>query len=45
MTAMSTPNAPNTMATMPAAVTAGWDFGLGCMKKSISSLENEWAGK
>src|SRR5271157_5261925 len=43
--AMSTPNAPNRMATTPDAVTAGWDFGLGCMRESISPLEIKWTGK
>src|SRR5208337_3299341 len=43
--APSAPSAPNRMATMPAAVTAGWDFGLGCMVKAIPPFENEWAGK
>ena len=43
--APSAPSAPKRMATMPTAVTAGWDFGLGSMGKAISPLESEWAGK
>ena len=37
--AASTPNIPKRMATIPAAVIAGWDFGMGSMKKAISPLQ------